>query len=391
MPTRRQLLSLPGALAAPGLLARQPDSRPREVNFENTPALEIANDKLALTVTLLGGTFARLVLAEEPDLNPLWEPVRFGRETGRAVPFNGGAGHFLCVDGFGPVSAEERAAGLPGHGEAHLQKHEVRAFDRQGGVQSLTIEATLPLVQEKLTRRISLAAGESMLRVDTKLENLLAFDRPVHWAEHGTVGSPFLESGQTVVDVSGRRSQSRPYDRPGSGPMARRLASGKDFDWPMAPGLDGAPVDLRLTPVNPHWLDHSATLIDPERKYGWTTALHPARRLVVGYLFRREEFPWVQYWGNYPANGKLARGLEFSTQPYDVSRREVVSSPRLFGAPMYRWLPAKSAIEASFLMFYARVPAGMAHVDDVRLENGRLIIEDRHANSRQELPASQTL
>jgi hypothetical protein len=42
-------------------------------------------------------------------------------------------------------------------------------------------------------------------------------------------------------------------------------------------------------------------------------------------------------------------------------------------------------------MFYARVPAGMAHVDDVRLENGRLIIEDRHANSRQELPASQTL
>ena len=55
---------------------------------------------------------------------------------------------------------------------------------------------------------------------------------------------------------------------------------------------------------------------------------------------------------------------------------------------MYRWLPAKSAIQARFLIFYTRTPAGMRKVDSVRLENGSLIIEDRAAHQVVTLPAS---
>ena len=47
--------------------------------------------------------------------------MRMARELGRPVKFDGGAGLFVCVDGFGPTSPEERAAGLPGHGEAHTE------------------------------------------------------------------------------------------------------------------------------------------------------------------------------------------------------------------------------------------------------------------------------
>ena len=43
--------------------------------------------------------------------------------------------------------------------------------------------------------------GENIVYVESRLENLLGFDRPVNWAEHATIGSPFLESGATVVDV----------------------------------------------------------------------------------------------------------------------------------------------------------------------------------------------
>jgi hypothetical protein len=355
-----------------------------QATFEGQPAVVLSNDKLELTVTLLGGSFAKLVLREDAEgLNPLWEPVRMARELGGSPQFRGASGHFICVDGFGPVSPAERAAGLPGHGEAHLQRFEMRR-----SATGVTIEAALPIVQEKLARTMRLVDGENVIYVDSKLENLLGFDRPVNWAEHATVGSPFLESGITVVDVSGARSMTRPYQQAKSGATERRLASGKEFTWPMAPGLDGKPVDLRETPRQPRYLDHSATLVDPARKYGWTTALHTGKRLIVGYLFRREEFPWVQYWGDYPPNGKMARGLEFSTQPFDVPRREVIGSTPLFGAPMYRWLPAKSAIETRFLLFYARAPEGMRKVDDVRLENGKLIIEDRAAGKTIALAAS---
>ncbi len=382
MRTLLSLLSLCGIVSAQAPFLRQG-------SYENQPATILSNDKLEVTVTAVGSALAGIVLRGDAEaLNPLWEPARMERETGAPAGFRPTTGHFICVDGFGPVSPHEQAAGLPGHGEAHRRKFEIRRAETQGREAVLTMEAILPIVQEKLTRTIRVVQGENVVYVDSRLENLMAFDRPVNWAEHGTVGSPFLASGETVVDVSGSRSMTRPYDEPSLGGNDRRLASGKEFTWPIAPGLDGEPVDLRETPRHPHFLDHAATLIDPQRRYGWTTALNKSKRLLIGYLFRREEFPWVQHWGRYPASGKMARGLEFSTQPFDVPRREVLSAPPLFGAPMVRWLPAKSAIEARFLIFYVRAPEGMIRVTDVRLEAGQLVIEDCAAGKTLKLAAS---
>ncbi len=360
-----------------------------KADFEKHPALTIANDKLELTVTVLGASFAKLLLRDNKDApNPFWEPVRMARELGQNSEFRGGTGHFVCVDGFGPTSREERTAGLPGHGEAHLQQYsETHSADEK--LVTLTMTAELPIVREKFTRTIRLAKGENLIYVSSQLENLLGFDRPVNWAEHATVGSPFLESGNTVIDVSGSRSMTRPYDQVKTGNSDRRLAPGKEFTWPMAPGLEGKTIDLRQTPSDPHYLDHATTVVDAQRSYGWVTALNTRTHLIVGYLFRREDFPWVQYWGNYPPTMKMSRGLEFSTQPFDVPRRETVDTRTLLDTPMYRWLPAKSSISTGFVLFYAAVPEGMVRVDDVRLENGQLVIEDRSSAKRVTLAASQ--
>ncbi len=361
----------------------------REATFEGQPALVLSNQKLEFTVTVLGASLARVVLRDDATgLNPLWEPVRMARELGKESRFQGSTGHFVCVDGFGPVSPEERAAGLPGHGEAHRQRYQVVRNGTEGNAVVVTLEALLPIVQEKFTRTLWLVEGESVVYVEGRLENLLGFDRPVNWAEHATVGSPFLAPGETVVDVSGSRSMARPYPAARAGQTARRLQSGAEFSWPLAPGLDGKPVDLRETPGELRYMDHATTLVDAGLKYGWTTALNTARGLIVGWVFRREEFPWVQYWGQYPPSGKLARGLEFSTQPFDVPRREAIGTATMFGAPTYRWLPAKSSITARFLVFYARAPEGMKRVDAVTVERGKLVIEDRAAGKQLALAAS---
>ena len=195
-----------------------------------------------------GSTLASLTLADDSKkFSPLWNPMRMARELGRPVKFDGGAGLFVCVDGFGPTSAEERAAGLPGHGEAHTETFAVHS-ERQGSSTAVTLTARLPIVQEMFTRTFRVNDGENVVYVESELENLLGFDRPVNWAEHATIGSPFLEPGVTVVDVSGSRSQTRPYTSTEGGDVQQRLASGKDFTWPLAPGLDGKMVDLRKHP-----------------------------------------------------------------------------------------------------------------------------------------------
>ena len=58
---------------------------------------------------------------------------------------------------------------------------------------------------------------------------------------------------------------------------------------------------------------------------------------------------------------------------------------------VYRWLPAKSKIATRFLLFYAKSPDGMTRVDNVRLENGMLIVEDRASGKTMTLAASRPL
>jgi len=359
------------------LLAGTVAAAQQDVTFDGKPARVIENDKLALTILSAGGSMVQLVRKDDPaKLNPLE-----------------GLGHFLCVDGFGGVSNEERAAGLPGHGEAYKANWELRSNDKKDGTLTVTLGATLPIVQEVFRRTIRLVDGESVVYIDTELESLLGFDRPINWAEHATIGGTFLEQGKTVTELSATRSMTRPHaSQRTNSPIRHQLADSKEFTWPAAPLSDGGTIDMRIAPTATDIVDHTTSLMDPSKRLVYITAFHPGKRALLGYVFRREEYPWTQIWDSYPSGGKRSyRGLEFSTQPFDLPRREVIQANTMFGAPTYRWLPAKSTITSSFLLFYVSVPDGFTKVDDVTLDDKTLTIQDRAANKRVVLAVSRQL
>lgn len=359
--------------------------------FEDRPALIVSNDTLELTVMVAGGALANLILRDDPaKLSPLWNPTQIARDAGKPANFGNSRGHFVCVDGFGSASKEEQAAGLTGHGEAHSLPWITRTHVKSGGMSILSQSVTLPIVEEILTRTIRIVDSENVVYVHSELENLMGFDRPINWAEHATIGSPFLEAGVTVVDVSAGPSKTRKYEGNGGG-LPHRLTTFEDFTWPMAPSIDGRKIDLRAAPIPPNSGDHTTTALDPSRKFVYVTALHPGKRLLLGYVFKREQSPWLQTWEYYPATNQLARGLEFGTQPFDLPRREVISTGSMFGVPTYRWLPAKSKIETDFLIFYTHTPSGFSKVDDVTLERGELRVEDRTARKNITLKVSLPL
>jgi hypothetical protein len=362
------------ALAIPARPERGALAQERTL-LDGKSALVIANDKLTLGVRAQGGAMVRMVLNDDPDaINPL----------------HVGLGHFVCVDGFGPVSPEERKAGLQGHGEAHRVTWDVVSSEKTAGTTTVAFSATLPIVQEILRRTIRLVDGENVVYVESELENLLGFDRPINWGEHATIGPPFLELGKTAVEMSATRGMTRSHESQSETPP-HRLASFKEFTWPMAPQQNGELIDVRLTPARTPLGDHTTSLMDPARRLVFVTAFHVEKRLLLGYIFRREEYPWTQLWEFYPGGDRNARGLEFATQPFDVPRREVIQMNSLFETPTYRWLPAKSTIHSAFLMFYTRTPAGFRQVDDVVLDAGRVTVEDRTSGIKVTLAASRGL
>jgi hypothetical protein len=377
---------------APPLRSQSSSQAVRKGEFRTLPAIVVSNGVVELTVLETGGAFAKLTLAEDPDqLSPLWDPLRAVQEAGQPVRA-GGVGQFLCVDGFGPVSEEERAAGLPGHGEAHTLPWKTESSGKNGNTVTLVQSVGLPIVQETYRRTVTMFEGENVVEVHATLESLLGFDRPICWAEHATIGSPFLEPGVTVVDMSKNQAMTRPHEPGDENPEHRhRLPSAKEFTWPMAPTVDGGSVDLRAAPTVLGSGDHTGQLMTPNGEYAWVTALNPEKHLLLGYIFKTAESPWLQTWESYPKEGMLARGMEFGTQTFDLPRRQMVTEGTRWGVPLYRWLPAKSKIESTFLMFYARTPEGFRGVGDVQFRKGEIELKDNLTNQTMTLKTSAQL
>jgi hypothetical protein len=228
----------------------------QQVLPDGTPVHVISNDKLTLAVRIQGGAVVQMLLNDDPN---------------KVSPLHARLGHFVCVDGFGPVSPEERKAGLPGHGEAHRVPWEVVSSERNNGTTTVKFSATLPLVQEIFRRTIRIVDGESIVYVESELESLLAFDRPINWGEHPTIGPPFLEAGKTVVEMSATRAMTRSHATQ-SETLPHRLASFREFMWPMAPGRNGEFIDVRPTPTTTPIGDHTTSLMDPARRLVFVTA-----------------------------------------------------------------------------------------------------------------------
>ena len=195
------------------------------------------------------------------------------------------------------------------------------------------------------------------MRIRECVENLTAFDRPIGWTQHVTLGPRFLEKGVTQFRASATRSKVLESEFG----AADTLCAAAEFDWPAAPRRDGGVEDLRVLTGAASSCAFTTHLMDPAREYAYFAAFAPAARLVFGYVWKQADFPWLGIWEeNYsrthaPWNGKtLARGMEFGVSPMPESRRQMVDRGKLFGVPAYRWLPTKARLEVEYGAVMAR-------------------------------------
>jgi hypothetical protein len=331
---------------------------PVNETYRGRRAATIANDDLRVTVLAEGGHIAE-ILDKRTGVNPLWtppwrsvEPSKYDR--GVHAEFGAGAdakllagimGHNLCLDIFGGPSAEEAAAGMTAHGDGSVAPYEIDETHC-----GLTIRALLPIAQIRVERRLALH-GRSV-RIYEQIENLCAFDRPIGWTEHVTLGPPFLEKGVTEFRASATRSKVFESEFGANDYLQR----GATFEWPNAPRADGGMADLRRYAEAPRSSAYTAHLMDPRRDTAFFVAFSPASQLAFGYVWKAADFPWMGIWDENhsrtgsPWNGAtLTRGMEFGVSPFPESRREMVARRVLFDTPTFRWLPARGCMDVEYV------------------------------------------
>ncbi len=234
-------------------------------------------------------------------------------------------------------------------------------------------------------RTISLDPKNAVVYCEERAKNLSVYDRPISWNEHVTFGPPFLESETTIFDMPATRAKVCPAEYS----EKTHLQPDAEFDWPEAPRKDGGRCNLRTMSAE-HYGQYTAQLLDPNLRIGFISACNPRQRLLVVYVFRRADFPWVGNWEERlnrtvaPWKGRtFCRGMEFSTTPFAIPRRETIDTGRIFGEQTYRWLPAKSGMGLRYMILLLVIPEDFSGVKQVAIERGEACITEVGDRNRQ--------
>jgi hypothetical protein len=188
--------------------------------------------------------------------------------------------------------------------------------------------------------------------------------------QHATIGPPFLDE-TVVVDSNAKQGfmQSSPLPNPEQ----------PEIRWPEAI-KQGRPVDLRHLTNDP---DPNVVSFVIDGEMGWVTATNASKELLLGYLFRTSDYPWLNIWRNVQAGKPLSRGLEFGTtglhQPFPI----LATKPYIFGKPTFVYLDAGESATRRYAAFLTKTPKDFAGVDSVRYRDGNIIIKERGGRRRE--------
>ena len=361
--------------------------------LDGRPGFRLQSEWGHVSVLEGGGHICELASRKHGEVNPLWRPTwktidpsTYSRRKhariygslpeGRLLA--GIAGHSISFDYFGPPSPEEIAAGHSTHGEAPVVDWRRQPIP-EGSTPTLAYLADLPQAHMRLRRVISLDRVQPVVYCEETAFNLATFDRPISWNHHVTFGPPFLESGVTLFDMPATRSKVCPAT------FSKQMSITPDaeFRWPKAPKQRGSPLNLRTTETG-RFGHYTAHLLDPAAETVFIAVCNPRLRLLVLYLFNREDFPWVGNWEesysrtHVPWNGReFCRGFEFSTTPFPIPRRETVAQGKLFDEATYTWLPAKSTASRRYMIVLLYVPETFKGAAAVEIKRGCVHVTER--------------
>ena len=328
-------------------------------------SLVLESPAATLVVDLGGGSIVDFHLAGG-GLNPLrWLGPGDEKQAFRPMA------HFLCLDRWGPPSEAERQNGMFFHGEAsRVEWKEYEAPEHQSGEKAAAMGAALPMAGLEIRRAIRLSASAPVFRVSETVTNRNKLGRVYNLVQHATIGPPFLDE-TTVVDSNARQGlmQSSPLPNPEQ----------PEIRWPQAV-QDGQPVDLRRLTTDPK-PDVVSFVIDDE--LGWVTATNAAKELVLGYVWKTADYPWLNLWRHVQGGKPLARGLEFGTTGLHQPFKILMTKPRIFGRPTLHYLDAGDAVTRSYAAFLVKVPRDFQGVDRVLYQGGQLVIHERGGSGRQ--------
>jgi len=311
-----------------------------EKNTKNKQFI-IENESIVLEINQLGGAFSAMRLKDN-SLNFLsWKLSRedMPENNRKGAAFEG---HFLCFGRWGSPTAGEIKKGIPHNGE-----HNNLMWSKETGKNTnewiMTVSAASDAVN--IERKIKLAGEQALFKVTEKFTSTSNLGRISNIVQHVTLGPPFINPLTQFYSNAGKGFlQENCWPDP----------SVCEYDWPNAISCSGD--SFSLSQFN-HDRNFVSTHIIADST-GWALAVDPVSRQYAGYMWKTEDYPWINFWNQNRGQHVFAYGMEFGTTGIGRTYEElVVKNPEFHGHSSFFFMDAGETITKSYFGFCGKIPA----------------------------------
>lgn len=323
----------------------------------------IHNAMASLTINAFGGALVDFHL-HDSKINPL--SFRFTQDQ---MPVNNKSGapyqgHFLCLGRWGKPSVGETKAGIPDHGH----------FANMMWTCSLSDQGTLNMCAEseleglKVDRTIRLDKHLAMYMVDEVVTNINPLGRLYNIVQHPTLAAPFLTNNTKIQCNALKGFHYKNYHDP------EKNAS----NWPYGIGENKTITDLRFC-------DNGVSavfsfIVNDNSRFGWITAHSPYSQLLIGYLWVRQDYPWINLWKDWDKSSIQYCGLEFGTTGIHQPFMEILEQGKstIFNKNTFQYIDAGDVACRRYISFLVETPREFGEIESVYMDHGFLCIKQHN-------------
>ena len=336
----------------------------------NDTLINLENRTSKLTIDLYGGAITNFQL-NDTIINPL--SFAFSKEQMPVNNIDGAPyqGHFLCLGRWGEPSAGEIKAGVPNHG--HFAN--ITWTVKSAGQRNLDMLATSKLEGLHIERTIEFDDNCAAYAVKEVVQNINPLGRIFNMVQHPTLAAPFLDE-TTVINCNAYIG----FDQ-----ALYQDVDNNVLQWPYAKDASQNRIDL-TNPHNPYNAVFSF-IVEKESNYGWITAYSPKHNLLLGYIWKRSDYPWIHLWQHYNDGAIQYRGIEFGTagihQPFN---KIINTATALFGEKTFAYIDAGETITKSYYSFLHQTESTFEGVEAVTIENDFIVVQSKNKTTHLKFP-----
>lgn len=319
----------------------------------------LENNSATLEVLNTGAIISNFHLKENA-INPLSFKMETDKNSEQYYK-----GHFICAGRWGDPTTGEKEKGIHKHGDIFL----LNFSGTQQKPHELIMQVESATENLAMKKSLTLDSQAACFVVTETLTNTGSLSRLCNLVQHPTLAAPFL-TRDTVVNCNATTGFTYTEQLNTTPPLQH---------WPKA--IIEKSNNILLERPLPCSTGVYSYITDAQSAYGWITAYSPEHQTLLGYIWKRETYPWINHWIHWQDGTILYRGLEFGTTGLHHNYKTIVQANalKMLDETTCFMLDAKESRSFSYAGFLATVP-NFSGISDVYV-NGKVICFKQKENN----------